>query len=308
MGLAIIIPNADFSSVNLGKVTLTEDVDLQALSISGESTVTGTEAEYSVSYIPSNTNQRGVVWGIENGSEYASIDSSTGKLTIKDGASNSSVIIKATSTKNSAISATKTISVTYSQSTDPMEQYFVSAISATNAGEGLYFSDIKVPSSNVVIECEGQFTGGSSVTNEFSFGWEDSGTEQTKRILSFVSGNTFAMRFGSESSQMTKVGDAIVKYKLSKNELTCGSQTVAINGNIGTIESGLYMFSRRINGDLPPTPNRAYATIYSLKVLDGANIVHELQPYAISSADFGFYDRVTKKKYPISLSGYTYVN
>lgn len=87
--------------------------DVTAISIIGAESVTDS-GTYSVTYTPSNTPQTGVTWSIISGSEYAEI-SSDGVLTAKDGASNSSVTIKATSTHNSSVSATKVVSVTKSQ-------------------------------------------------------------------------------------------------------------------------------------------------------------------------------------------------
>lgn len=87
-------------------------VELTSISISGADTVSGTST-YTAAYTPTNTSYKGVTWSINSGSAYASIDSSTGKLTALDGASASSVTIKATSTHDNSITATKTISVTY---------------------------------------------------------------------------------------------------------------------------------------------------------------------------------------------------
>lgn len=113
MGISIIVKGADFSNKNIGQVTPSSVVNLLGLSISGPSTVEGDEADFSVAYIPSNTTQRGVVWNIESGSSYASIDASTGKLTILSGADGDDVVIKATSSYDNTIFATKTVNVTY---------------------------------------------------------------------------------------------------------------------------------------------------------------------------------------------------
>ena len=113
MGIAIIAKGADFSENNIGSVTPASIVNLLGLSISGPSTVTGTEAHFDAVYNPSNTTQRGVTWSVESGSTYASINASSGVLTVLSGASNASVTIKATSNANPSIAATKTIAVTY---------------------------------------------------------------------------------------------------------------------------------------------------------------------------------------------------
>ena len=128
MGIAIIVPNVSFASNNIGKVTLSSNgggsdvIDVKAITISGPSIVNTDSniATYSVNYTPSNTTQKGIKWSIESGSDYASI-SQDGTLTVKK---SGSVTIKATSTHNPSIVATKTVSVTFvGQGTDvPTDQ------------------------------------------------------------------------------------------------------------------------------------------------------------------------------------------
>lgn len=115
MGKAIIIPDVDFSVHHIGKVTLSRNVPVSSLAIVGEDEVVGKYAYYKVRYYPSSTNQRGIVWSILSGSEYASINSS-GKLTIKSTANESSVTIKATSANNAEVYATFDITVTFDSS------------------------------------------------------------------------------------------------------------------------------------------------------------------------------------------------
>ena len=122
MGIAIIIPDVSFSESNIGQVTPTGNKPLVSLSISGDDSVIGREdaALYTVEYNPADTTQRGVVWSIVSGSAYATIDEG-GSLTVLEGASESSVTIRATSSKNSSIYAEKTIAVTYERQFTPLE-------------------------------------------------------------------------------------------------------------------------------------------------------------------------------------------
>ena len=113
MGIAIIAKGADFSSNNIGAVTPSSNIPLLSLAIVGPGTVIGTEADYSVTYDPANTSQRGVLWSITAGGTYATINENTGKLTVLPGASSASVTIKATSRYNDNIVATKTVAVTH---------------------------------------------------------------------------------------------------------------------------------------------------------------------------------------------------
>lgn len=115
MGIAIIIPGANFSNSGLGKVTLKNTVPLRGLSISGVDVVVGANSvvQYMPSYDPVNTSQRGVSWSISNGNNYATIDATTGVLSVLPGANSSSVTIRCASTINQSVFAEKTINVTY---------------------------------------------------------------------------------------------------------------------------------------------------------------------------------------------------
>lgn len=117
MGKAIILEDCDFSQLNLGQVTFVDDTELQSLDISGESSAIGEEKQYEVVYNPSYTTQRRVVWSIESGSQYATIDQN-GLLTILQGADNDNVTIKVESLDVPTIFATKMINVTYQTLTD----------------------------------------------------------------------------------------------------------------------------------------------------------------------------------------------
>lgn len=121
MGVAIVLKGCDFSARNLGKITFIEDADVTGINISGPVTVIGLGASYTASYLPANTSQRGCVWSVTSGGDYAEIDQTTGILTVKEAAmSVRQVTIKATSTFNTGIVATKEVSVMYSLTVDEL--------------------------------------------------------------------------------------------------------------------------------------------------------------------------------------------
>ena len=113
MGIALIIPNLDFSGHGLGKVTLNQSIPLVSMSIAGETTVLGKSATYKALLYPGNTSQRAVTWSVISGGTYASIGASSGVLTIDASADEATVVIKATSVDNSDIYATLELTVTY---------------------------------------------------------------------------------------------------------------------------------------------------------------------------------------------------
>lgn len=114
MGTAIIIPKISFADSDMGKVTISTERPLEGLAIYGPDTVYDEtdHAQYYIKYFPAGTSERGVVWSIESGSEYASINANTGVLTVLTGADEDTVVVKATSTENSSIYTYKEITVT----------------------------------------------------------------------------------------------------------------------------------------------------------------------------------------------------
>lgn len=101
----------------LGEVRITNNITEilpTGIEISGLSSVADIDntAQYSVGYIPSGTTETGVTWEIASGGSYASIDQ-TGLLTVKSGAKESTVTIRATSLVNPNATALKVIRVTY---------------------------------------------------------------------------------------------------------------------------------------------------------------------------------------------------
>ena len=104
MGIALIIKGVSFEDNNLGRITLPGDETIHSISIVGPAAV-GVEGQYTISYVPQNTPQTGVVWSVVSGP--ATI-SSTGLLTTTG---QGRVTIQAVSVYDSSITATKDILV-----------------------------------------------------------------------------------------------------------------------------------------------------------------------------------------------------
>ena len=111
MGLAIIIPGVSYADANLGKVTIAGDRPIEAIKIIGEDSIIST-AQYNVRMYPYNTTDRGIIWSIDSGGNYATINSD-GVLSASEGADENEVVIRATSSADATITATKTISVSF---------------------------------------------------------------------------------------------------------------------------------------------------------------------------------------------------
>lgn len=108
MGLAIKIGDVDWSSANLGQVTIIEPVHLTDLGISVGANI-GDKVQLTPVYTPNNTTNIGVSWEIIEGSQYASI-SNSGELTVW---ATGTVKVKVISTANNLISHTEDVPVEY---------------------------------------------------------------------------------------------------------------------------------------------------------------------------------------------------
>lgn len=93
-------------------------VFVTGLTINGATTIGAnvSTAQYSVAYTPSGTTQRGVTWSVVSGSEYGSINSTLGLLTVTTTAP-ATMTIRATSIHNFSVFAEKTITIEREQET-----------------------------------------------------------------------------------------------------------------------------------------------------------------------------------------------
>lgn len=107
MGRMILVPEADFSRISLGKVTPSDDIPIEGISIIGPGMAYG-EAEFSARLWPTFTNERSYSWSVVSGDTYAAIDG-YGHLTVASGTSEQSVTIRCTSVDNPNIYSEKTI-------------------------------------------------------------------------------------------------------------------------------------------------------------------------------------------------------
>lgn len=155
MGLALIIPNIDFSGANIGRVTPAEDVPLVSLSVSGPDSVTGgaDAATFLPVYNPTNTNQRSVAWSVQSGGTYATITTG-GVLTILQGASAASVTIRVTSSVNPSIYAEKAITVTYSAQPGDLPDGAIAAELIYSTGYSSFIDTDIVPTARMSYEMD----------------------------------------------------------------------------------------------------------------------------------------------------------
>ena len=142
MGKAIIIKGADFSQVAVASNT----IPVTGLAITGASgSQTQRQVQLSVSYTPADTTQLGVVWSVVSGNATISSD---GLLTYNGSTASASVVVKATSSKNSSVYAQATISFalpaieapTFSPAQGTYSQAQSVALSCGTAGATIYYT------------------------------------------------------------------------------------------------------------------------------------------------------------------------
>lgn len=142
MGKAIIIKDADFSQVAVASNT----IPVTGLAITGASgTQTQRQVQLSVSYTPADTTQLGVVWSVISGNATITSD---GLLTYNGSTASASVVVKATSSKNSSVYAQATVSFalpaieapTFSPAQGTYSQAQSVALSCGTAGATIYYT------------------------------------------------------------------------------------------------------------------------------------------------------------------------
>lgn len=170
MGVAVIIPSVDFSANNLGKVTIQQNVDVTGLTINANSSYTGTFFTPTVSYIPVATNQQGVTWSLSAGSDYASIDATTGVVTIKSGANANNITIVATSSYNNTIVASKTVAVTYYVDVNVLTAIAITGSSSVNGKTAQYAVSYTPSNTTLTGVTWSVVTGGTYATIDASSG------------------------------------------------------------------------------------------------------------------------------------------
>ena len=299
MGIAVIIPSVSFADKNIGRVTLAEQVLLESLSIVGPSSVAGTTdaAEYTVDYNPIETSQRGVVWSVESGGAYATIDADTGVLTILSAASSAqSVTIRATSTENPTIYDEKTISVLYHTALVDRTDYILLSASGFYETTGIiipvggkvlaYFS----PSVLYQMAVLGYALNSASTDDYIIIGLNKIGT--VFNIYGALQGKTFA-------SSDAPIANTKYLVEMSGGEISCSPSvgnftegTVTYNENkaigIGAQWNGTSSF-KKFQGKL-----------YGVEIYDENNaLIHCLLP----QPDTSLLDTMTGTSYSLNGSG-----
>lgn len=127
MGIAIVLPNANFTGTGLGRVTPLQDIELTGISVVAESSYSASQVQLRAIFTPANATHKELVWSIVSGGEYATVNAATGLLSIDEDADSDTVIVRATSAYDSSIYGEAIITVTYVETPIPPTALSISA-------------------------------------------------------------------------------------------------------------------------------------------------------------------------------------
>lgn len=288
MGVAVIIPGIKFGN-EYGKVTLSGTRPIKALEIIAESSYTAPEVQLSVRLNPLTTTQRGIIWSITSGGEYASIDEN-GKLTVDSSASGASVTVKAMSYDNHGVYDTKIIALTYDAPVTLLEKVSISGAPTLNTG-------IRLSDATDSVEMKYKVTGLSGhqgtlwgSLDEFSEAYTD---DSSHIIVDFLSDN--------DRSPITK--GTIITYNASTRVGNIVTDEFSLNGGYrngvsltasNTVSGTGIQESENIH-ILSPESSYAFQgiDIYSFRFKRGGVILHDFRA-AVKGGVYGFYDTIGK--------------
>ena len=287
MGTAIIIPGISFADSDMGKVTISTERPLEGLAIFGPDTVynESDQAQYFIKYFPAGTTERGISWSIDSGSQYATINSSTGVLTVLTGAEDDTVVIKATSTENPSIFTYKEITVTNYVPHTIVPLAYIAAdggkyidTGVSTAADVLVSADFKIPNIGINNTTDRQFVysdlGGCDISyskrwNQFTINYIGA---ETKYVASFFDRGLSA----------SSVAGSTLYNKTSSQYVTMTSASI-LTGTYGRI----YLFS-----NLNSSQTYKKVMIYGFDVSRSGTSILTLSPVLYDGVPC-FYDSVS---------------
>ena len=299
MGLAIIIPNVDFSSSGLGKVELTDNVILKSISIVADDEYEGQSAKLGISYFPLCTTQRSVLWSIVSGGEFATIDNE-GNLSISESASLAKVTVRATSLADKTIYGEKEITISFARDITIKDGYAIESDGIAYINATKYFGASLFNYSNtnfkIKFEIDETYTEARSI-----FGL----TEPNVQMLHLVNlANSEKLRLDEVSHHSTPtysddIIGKIVNYTRTEKEIELsieGTTTSYTSSHTTDISEqyDFYLFALN-NGGLTANNIAKGVKIYSasLSLTDGTK-VFDLVPCE-KNGIYGMFDQVSMK-------------
>lgn len=257
-----------------------DDIPLTGLSISGVNEISGAAgitSQYIVNYTPDNTTQTEVIWSIISGGNYATIDATTGLLTVLAGASSNNVTIRATSAQNNSIYAEKTVTVTgiaYTQ------------LSYIKTGPNTYVDTGITPTSDMTI-----YTRAQRVSNgiELIMGCDGGNNLRIKTMFLTLQGTTYCQAAyigsGSAKSNSVTIGPIVTM------ETIVNSPFIAFTTGIATSwpntlpfcspASGPSIYLYATNGG---DEDKSSARVYNVKFYKSGDLIADFVPVLVNNS------------------------
>lgn len=292
MGYAKIIKGVSFVAKNLGQVTPVIASDLDRIEIVQGEVINHT-IQFSINYTsvdgkPVKNEQKGVIWTIESGNEYADIDSNTGILNIKEAAIDAVIIVKAVSLFDNNIFSIKEIKVSYYN--------YITSLRALDVGV-VTLEGVKLTSDSV-IESSIKYLSDGTESSHFAIGAVDSATNNKYRISVYFGSklNTVAFRFGDGAySQHDYLKGDFVDFELDYNGVTFDGNIVNFSTKgVENITSSLQIFN------LPGMLGGGRGEIKYIRIKEHGEYIHNICPYYESETNWGIHDKVTNRIFNLS--------
>ena len=302
MGKAIILKGVDFSQVGLGKVTLTGEVPIEAIGIVAPAGFVGIQTKLKANIYPTNATERGVSWSIVSGGTYATIDATTGLLTVLQGASGDDVTARCTSTDNAEVYAEKTIEVTYSSG--QVELIY----GLRNNGLAGIATDY-IPNQYTEVRATFILNGWMDYSYPTLFGNVDNSANEYMFGIWYAKNRTkfYAYPNVQERQQTEMSGEGTIaavgdefSVVMSPTTFTVGNKTMSIGtANTGFSGNKLSIFCHVILGQ-PINP--ADLTLLSFDIYEQNVLVAQYKP-AKSDGTLGVYETISQRFYANAFSG-----
>lgn len=306
MGIAIILNGVDFSNANLGQVTLTDPVSVENISLEENiSSYIGPKFRLAVDFTPIDTTERGITWNITSGSQYATIDTSTGEVTVLTGANANTITVKATSTSDPSINATKNIVVTYYEKE-------VTLLSWIKTGGANYvLTDVSV---NRDYEYSAKFSPQGAFSNSAAiFGSKESIRKNDCHISINAAGSTcyivdsltnngaLIAGMAQDHVYLAKIKQDSPYYEMydetSQASKTANNNTLNVS-DFATNSHKIMLFNIN-NSGAPLGSDYGFAKIYEFKAKHSGSVIADYVPALVDDEPV-FFDKIGKAVYAIS--------
>lgn len=295
-----VISIRDFSSdVNIGIVKLRSDANFLGVHITGDNNIIGDDkaGQLTVEYIPSNTSKKGVRWSIVSGSEYADVDDN-GNISIKEGANNNQVVVRAQSIVYEAVKDEVTIVVKYRVS--DVELAYIETGGGNYVDTGIKPSELDYIGMTFNVTQTDKETAlfGAQPTKFRYFNLSQQGGGKTLRM--------FDCLYLGGYMQMANIalGEHVIEYNLKTMVFKLDGEVIAKTGSASkaNVTQNIYLFAINVNGTATAAPGSngsGNMGIKSFKTMKDGIILCDMKA-VLNDGKARFWDNVRMRHYDIN--------